>query len=104
MTIRSTSSSEILSSVRIDISGVIHAAGETGIVGSFSPASAPGLTTAPEVFDMSNSDGGGLGGSVAHGELISIYGLNLDPRTPATAQVSSRVLYSHNARRRSVGD
>jgi uncharacterized protein (TIGR03437 family) len=79
----------VAAGLAIDASGIIHAAGETGIVSSFSQALAPGLATAPEIFGLSSSAGGGLGGRVVPGELISIYGLNLGPQTPATAQVSS---------------
>jgi uncharacterized protein (TIGR03437 family) len=79
----------VAAGLTIDTSGFLHAAGETGIVCSFSPASAPGLTAGPEIFGLTNSAGGGLGGIVAPGELISIYGLNLGPLTPATAQANS---------------
>jgi uncharacterized protein (TIGR03437 family) len=73
----------------IDSSGSIHTAGGTGIVSSFSPASAPGVTTAPVIFGVTNSAGGVISGRVVPGELISISGLNLGPAAGATAQVNS---------------
>jgi uncharacterized protein (TIGR03437 family) len=81
--------SSVAAGLAIDASGIIHAAGETGIVSSFSQALAPGLAKAPEIFGLSSSAGGGLGGRVVPGELISIYGLNLGPQAPATAQVTT---------------
>lgn len=73
----------------IDASGTVHTAGWSGIVSSFAPTSAPGLTTAPLIFGVVNSAGGALAGRAAPGELISIYGLNLGPASGTSAQLNS---------------
>jgi uncharacterized protein (TIGR03437 family) len=65
----------------IDPSGLVHTAGSTGVVSTLTP----GEGTSARLFGAANAAGGDLGGRVAPGELISIYGLDLGPSTPVSA-------------------
>jgi uncharacterized protein (TIGR03437 family) len=76
----------IATALALDAKGAIHAAGSTGLVTTFMPGSAPGLTPAPRLFAVANAAGGLPAGRIAPGELISIYGLNLGPEVPVSAQ------------------
>ncbi|MGD1095325.1 MAG: SBBP repeat-containing protein [Bryobacteraceae bacterium] len=69
----------------IDSSGVVHAAGDTGIVSTITP----GQSFVPRVFGLSNSAGGALAGRLAPGELITIYGSQIGPSTPVSSNVNS---------------
>jgi len=64
-----------------DAAGVVHAAGGTGLVSTFTPRQ----SSASRLFGVANAAGGELAGRVAPGELISIYGLHLGPSTPVSA-------------------
>ena len=63
----------------------MHAGGATGLISAFPEESAPGQTTAPWLYGISNSAGGVLAGRVAPGELISLYGLHFGSATPELA-------------------
>jgi uncharacterized protein (TIGR03437 family) len=66
-----------------DSTGTVHVAGATGLISAFPEGSAPGQTSAPWMFGITNAAGGDLSGRLAPGELISIYGLHLGPAAPA---------------------
>ena len=59
------------------------------MIASFAPGSAPGQTSAPRVFGITNAAGGILAGRVAPGELIAIYGLHFGPAMPISATFSA---------------
>ncbi len=69
----------------VDAGGTVHAGGATGLISAFPEESAPGQTTAPWLYGISNSAGGVLAGRVAPGELISLYGLHFGSATPELA-------------------
>ena len=75
----------LAATLAMDGIGVVHAGGATGVVSSFAPGSAPGQTSAPRIFGVTNAAGGVLAGRVAPGEAIAIYGLHLGPTTPISA-------------------
>ena len=77
----------VAASLAVDTAGTVHAAGTTGLVSAFPEGSAPGQAATPHLYGTSNSAGGSLGGRIAPGELISIYGLNFGPPQPAWASV-----------------
>jgi len=62
----------------------VHTAGATGIVSSMTPG-----TSAPRIFGVANAAAGPLGGRIAPGELISIYGMQPGPSTPVSASFNS---------------
>jgi uncharacterized protein (TIGR03437 family) len=66
----------------IDAGGVIHAAGATGLVSTYTP----GQSSAGRLLGIDNSAGGALEGRVAPGELFSIYGLHVGPSSPSSAK------------------
>ncbi len=66
----------------IDQSGAVHFAGALGLVSTLTPSQ----PLAPRVLSVVNAASGQLSGTIAPGEVISIYGLELSPITvPATA-------------------
>jgi uncharacterized protein (TIGR03437 family) len=65
----------------LDASGVLHAAGDTGLVSAISPGAKPGS----RIFGVASAAGGNLAGRIAPVELISIYGLDLSPAAPVSA-------------------
>jgi uncharacterized protein (TIGR03437 family) len=74
-------SQTVAQSISLDSSGVLHAAGATGIVSTFTPSQ----TNSLRIYGIGNAAGGELAGRIASGELISIYGLHLGPATPVSA-------------------
>lgn len=78
-------SDSIAAALAIDPKGVLHAAGDTGLVSTFTP----GQSSVPRVFGIFNSAGGPLAGRLAPGELISIYGSQLGPATPVSSNFNS---------------
>jgi uncharacterized protein (TIGR03437 family) len=72
----------VAAALAVDAGGVVHSGGATGLISAFPENSPPGQSTNPWVFGLANSAGGALGGRVAPGELISLYGLHLGPATP----------------------
>jgi len=85
-------SQSVAAAVSLDANGNIHAAGSTGMVSSFAPGAAPGQAFAPLILGVLNAAGSVLAGRIVSGEIISIYGLNIGPSTPATAQVVNNAL------------
>lgn len=79
----------VAQALAVDISGAVHAAGSTGVVSAFAPSSAPGVTTFPWLFGLTNAAGGTLSGRLAAAELISIYGINIGPITPVYGTFST---------------
>jgi len=70
----------VAQSLALDASGLIHAAGGAGIVSAIAPPSKP----MPRIFGIADSAYGSVGGQMARGELISIYGPHIGPATPAS--------------------
>ena len=70
-------------SVAVDAAGTVHAAGALGVVS----AVAPGPATSTRIFGITNAAYGPLGGRLAPGEIISIYGPNLAPKGTAVSGV-----------------
>lgn len=73
----------------LDSSNTVHAAGASGLVSAFPAGAAPGQTSSPWLFGITNSAGGVLAGRLAPGELISIYGLSLGSASPAWATLDA---------------
>lgn len=69
----------VATSIALDLSGLVHASGSTGLVSAPTASS----STAPLLFGIANSAGGALAGRIASGELISLYGENFGVPTPA---------------------
>ena len=67
--------------IAVDQSGVVHFAGSTGLVST----SAPPLFLSDRAFNIVNAASNQFSGTVAPGEVISLYGLGLGPNTPVTA-------------------
>jgi uncharacterized protein (TIGR03437 family) len=68
-------------SVAVDGAGTLHIAGYGGLVSTLSTAQGGGS----RIFGIANAAFGPVGGRVAAGEVISIYGPQLGPSTPVTA-------------------
>lgn len=79
----------LAAALAVDGNGGVHAVGATGVISSFAPGSAPGQTSAPRIFGITNAAGGILAGRVAPGELIAIYGLHFGPATSISATFSA---------------
>ncbi len=74
----------VAQALTVNASDTVHVAGGTGLVSAFTASVAPGETTAPWMFGITNAAGGVLSGRLAPGELISIYGLHIGPASAAT--------------------
>lgn len=68
-------------SVATDSLGLVHVSGPTGLVSTVAPQQPPTV----RVFGIANAAAGPAGGTVAPGEVISIYGPHIGPATPVTA-------------------
>ena len=75
----------VATSIALDSSGVVHAAGAIGLVSAITPSQ----TSAPSLYGIANAAGGGLSGRFAPGELISIYGQNFGVANSAVASFNS---------------
>jgi hypothetical protein len=71
----------VAAALALDPGGVLHAAGDTGLVSAISSGGKPG----PRIFGLASAAGGSLAGRVAPVELISIYCLDLGPALPVSA-------------------
>ena len=69
----------------IDANGVLHVAGDAGLVSTI----APGQPPTSRVFGIMNAAAGPVSGRVAPGEVISIFGFGIGPAAPATAKPSN---------------
>lgn len=67
--------------IAVDSSEVLHLAGSIGLISAITPAQ----PLAPRALSIVNAASGLLTGTVAPGEIISIYGLGLGPTTPLSA-------------------
>jgi uncharacterized protein (TIGR03437 family) len=67
--------------IAVDQSGVVHFAGALGLISTLTPTQ----PLAPRVLSIVNAGSGQLSGTIAPGEVISIYGLGVGPATPAAA-------------------
>jgi uncharacterized protein (TIGR03437 family) len=67
--------------IAVDQSGVVHFAGSIGLISTLTPTQPLG----PRVLSIVNAASGELSGTVAPGEIVSIYGLGMGPTTPVTA-------------------
>jgi uncharacterized protein (TIGR03437 family) len=67
--------------IAVDQNGVVHFAGALGLVSTI----AEGQPSAARVLSIVNAGSGQLSGTIAPGEIVSIYGLGLGPATPVTA-------------------
>ena len=79
----------VAQAMAVDAAGTVHVAGATGLISAFPDGSAPGKTSSPWMFGITNAAGGTLAGRVAPGELISLYGLHIGPALPAWASLSA---------------
>jgi uncharacterized protein (TIGR03437 family) len=68
-------------SLAVDLSGALHAAAASGLLSVISPAASP----APRIFGIANAAYGAIGGQMARGEVISIYGPHIGPATPLSS-------------------
>jgi len=75
----------ISSGIALDASGLVHAAGPTGLVSAIAPAGAPLMRP----FGFMNAAGEPMTGNLAPGEIIAIYGPHIGPATPVVAQADS---------------
>jgi uncharacterized protein (TIGR03437 family) len=67
--------------IAIDPSGTVHFAGSSGFISTITPAQ----PFAPRALSIVNAASEQLSGTIAPGEIISIYGLGLGPATGMTA-------------------
>lgn len=74
-------------SVAIDRSGVIHVAGENGLLSTITPAQ----PFTSRILGIINAAGGQLSGRISASEVISIMGFGLGPTTPVGATPSNGV-------------
>lgn len=65
----------------IDPNGVLHVAGESGLVSTITPRQPPN----PRITGIVNAATGEIAGRIAPGEVVSIYGFGIGPATAATA-------------------
>jgi len=73
--------------VAVDPSGVVHVAGEAGLISTIIPAQ----PFASPIFGIANAAAGQISGRVAPGEVISIFGFGLGPTTPVSAAPANGV-------------
>ena len=71
----------VAAALALDPGGVLHAAGDTGLVSAISSGGKP----RPRIFGLASAAGESLAGRVAPVELISIYCLDLGPALPVSA-------------------
>jgi uncharacterized protein (TIGR03437 family) len=67
--------------IAADTNGVLHIGGPIGLVSTFTPAQSP----APRVVSIVNAALAQFSGTIAPGEIISLYGSGLGPATPVVA-------------------
>jgi uncharacterized protein (TIGR03437 family) len=73
--------------VAVDESGIVHFAGYIGLISTLTPTQPLG----PRALSIVNAASGQLTGTVAPGEIISIYGLGVGPTAPVTATPANGV-------------
>jgi uncharacterized protein (TIGR03437 family) len=65
-------------SLALDTTGLVHMAGTNGLVSTL----LPGEPASRRIFGIMNAAGGPIGGRIAPGELLTIFGPGLGPQTP----------------------
>jgi len=70
------------------VTGLVHAAGPTGIVSGIAPAQTPTM----RAFGLVNMAGGEISGRVTWGEMVSIYGPHIGPAVAVAATAVSGAL------------
>jgi uncharacterized protein (TIGR03437 family) len=75
----------ISKAVALDGSGLIHAAGPTGLLSAIAPGQPPLM----RAFGAMNAAGGAMTGNLTPGEVIAIYGPHIGPATPVVAKADS---------------
>jgi uncharacterized protein (TIGR03437 family) len=73
--------------IAVDRSGAVHFAGSIGLISTLTPTQ----PLAPRVLSIVNAASGELSGTVAPGEIISLYGLGMGPTVPVTATPANGV-------------
>ncbi len=68
-------------SIAVDPSGVVHFAGSGGLISTLTPTQ----PLAPRVLTIVNAASNQFSGTIAPGEVVSIYGFGLGPTTPMVA-------------------
>jgi uncharacterized protein (TIGR03437 family) len=68
-------------SIAVDPSGEVHFAGALGLISTLTPTQ----PLAPRALSIVNAASNLLTGTIAPGEIVSIYGLGMGPTTPASA-------------------
>ena len=77
-------SSTVATALAVDSAGVVHFAGNNGLVSTLTPGQ-----TGPRLFGVGNAAGGVMAGRVTPGEVISLYGLHIGPSTPVSSMFNS---------------
>jgi uncharacterized protein (TIGR03437 family) len=72
---------EVSQDIAVDSNGVIHVGGPIGLVSMITPTQPQG----PRALSIVNAGSGQLTGTIAPGEIISLYGTGLGPATPVAA-------------------
>jgi uncharacterized protein (TIGR03437 family) len=79
----------VATAVALDpVTGLVHAAGPTGIVSGIAPTQTPTM----RAFGLVNMAGGEISGRVAWGEMVSIYGPHIGPAVAIAATADSGAL------------
>ena len=65
----------------VDPNGVVHAAGETGLISTITPEAMPSA----RILGIMNAAGSVLSGRISSSEVISIFGFGLGPTTAMSA-------------------
>jgi len=68
----------VAQSLAVDSAGLLHTAGSAGAVSQIAPSG----KTVPRIFGIANAAYGPVGGQMARGEVISIYGPHIGPPAP----------------------
>jgi uncharacterized protein (TIGR03437 family) len=72
---------EVGQDIAVDLNGVIHVGGPTGLVSTITPMRPMG----PRALSLVNAGSGQFSGTIAPGEIISLYGTGLGPAIPVAA-------------------
>jgi uncharacterized protein (TIGR03437 family) len=78
--------------IGVDGSGLIHVAGQNGLVSTLAPLQ----PLAPRIFGIVNAAAGPFSGRLSPGELISIYGPGIGPSTAVAAAPDRSGLYPNS--------
>lgn len=70
----------VSNSIAVDANGLLHVSGPAGVVSTIAPFTSP----LPRVFGVANAASDAIGGRIASGEVVSIYGPHIGPAIPIT--------------------